>query len=300
MEEFEGGYTNYDYYAGLFGMVGGGSATIANVTLDDAYITSGSYAAGGIIGHAQGRDSAPVVVKNCVSYAVVDSGGANSAGGIVGSGVWTNIRTCVNYGSVYGYGHEDGEGVGGIVGKVDDSGHLTYGNVVDCVNYGSVSGYAYHTGGIAGYVIVGRIVNSANFGAVHGGNDCVGGITGEHSNNANAKTMNCVNFAEVTGSTGKYVGTVIGRNYDNKGTVGPVYYYTEVAGSMKAAGTKNGSSDDVDNLTAIRFSSIDSTLQSNLNGWSYDDYDGTAWVKVTAPGLVGFIPESVYELLNEN
>ena len=244
---------------------------------------------GGILASAEGGDSVPIQVHNCVNYGDVYSPYGTNVGGIVGWSEWVNIQTCVNYGKISGQ-----EDVGGILGQVNDSGHLTYGNVVDCVNYGEVYGSGNHVGGIAGYVLVGRIVNSANFGDVKGSSSCVGGVTGEHDENKNAKTMNCVNCGTVTGSD-KYIGSVIGRNYDNKGTVSPVYYLA-YSGAPKAAGTKNSSSDSVDNVAAHSFNTPDSTLQSNLNGWSgFEGYGASEWTKDETG--YGYIPQSVYELL---
>jgi len=243
---------------------------------------------GGIIATAYGADSAPIQVRNCINYASLCGAGDNVAG-IVGWSEWVNISTCANYGYIQGT-----EDVGGIVGEVNDSGHLTYGNVVDCVNYGEVYGSGNHVGGVAGYVIVGRITNSANFGKIRGGSSCAGGITGEHDENKNCKTINCVNYGAVSGYD-KYIGSIIGRNYDNKGAVGPVYYMT---GGPKAAGTKSGSSDSVDNVTAYAFKTPDGTLQSNMNGWGgFKDYAATSWIK-DGTGY-GYIPESVYALLYE-
>jgi len=278
-----------DRAAGIVGLIENGD--IRNCVNRGRVQTSGSDSStGGILATAQGADDAQIRVYDCINYAVV-SGSATNVGGIVGWSEWVNVKSCVNYGSIKG-----SEDVGGIIGQVNDSSHLTYANVVDCVNYGSVTGSSFHIGGIAGYVIVGRIVNSANFGTVYGTEDCVGGITGEHSENKNAKTMNCVNYGKVTGTTGKYVGSIIGRNYHDKGTVKPNAYYTTVNGSLKASGTKNGSEDDYTN--AYKFSSIGSTLQSNLNGWSsIEDFEGSGWTK--ANDGYGYIPESVYELLEK-
>ena len=269
-----------------------GYATYADVTNCVAkgrvYATGSEGSMGGIVASISGKDGYPIRVYNCVNYAAV-SGSHTKMGGIVGSSTWGNIQSCVNYGSILGY-----QDVGGIVGYVNDSSHLTYGNTVDCVNYGSVTGSSYHIGGIAGYVIVGRIVNSANFGAIKGSSDCVGGITGEHDANKNAKTMNCVNYGTVSGS-GKYIGSVIGRNYDNKGKVAPVFYLA-YSGAPAAAGTKNGSSNTVDNVTATSFKTPDSTLQSNLNSWSgFEGFGATQWTK-DGTGY-GYIPESVHKIL---
>ncbi len=244
---------------------------------------------GGILASAEGTDSMPIQVHNCVNYGDVYSPYGTNVGGIVGWSEWVNIQTCANYGIISGQ-----EDVGGIIGQVNDSGHLTYANVVDCVNYGEVYGSGNHVGGIAGYVLVGRIVNSANFGRIKGGSSCVGGITGEHDENKNCKTINCVSYG-ITSGADKYIGSIIGRNYDNKGIVGPVYYKT---GGPYAAGTKNGSSNSVDNVTAYSFKTPDSTHQSNLNGWSgFEGYEATEWVKDDTG--YGYIPESVYALLYE-
>lgn len=251
------------------------------------YSSGSKCSVGGILATAEGADGAPIQVYNCVNAGDVYSPSGDNVGGIVGWSEWANVQSCANYGMVRG-----NEDVGGIIGQVNDSSHLTYGNVVDCVNYGDITGSGNHIGGVAGYVLVGRIVNSANFGKIKGYSDCVGGITGEHDENKNCKTVNCVSYGTVSGGS-KYIGSVIGRNYDNKGTVGPVYYKK---GGPNAAGTKNGSSDSVKNVTAFSFNTPDSTLQSNLNGWSgFESYNATEWMK-DATGYA-YIPQSVYTLL---
>ena len=244
---------------------------------------------GGVVGYVSGLKGTPAKVNNCVNYAEL-SGNNIYVGGIAGSATYGNIMSCVNYGNVTGYTH-----VGGIVGKVDDSADLSYGNVVDCVNYGTISS-AGRMGGIVGYVIVGRIVNSANFGEIKGSGENIGGITGQHSDNKNAKTMNCVNYAKVTSSKKKYVGSVIGRNTDNSGTVAPVYYNKSV-NTFLAAGTSGGAStDEVKNLEAHSFNTVSSALCSNLNGWSQiEEFEATEWVDAVSG--YGYIPESVFELI---
>ena len=281
-----------DDYTGLFGMVGLNSGhTICNVTITDGYIKSSSGdAIGSIIGFAYGSDPNPVVVKNCISYATVI--GYNCVGGIVGDSLWGSVDNCVNYGYVSG-----NDCVGGILGLTDDSSHLTHGNVIDSVNYGEVDGWC-HVGGVAGYVNVGRILNSANFGEVYASGDCAGGITGAHSDSKNAKTMNCINYTKVWSYEASYTGAVIGRNTKDKGYVGPVYYNKNTC-SYKAAGTDGGSSDSVDNLDAHSFTDSNSlTVMSNLNDWSgFSTYGASEWVK--ANDRNGFIPESVFEMLEE-
>jgi hypothetical protein len=277
----------------LFGVVGFilTSHTICNVTITDGYINAGSGSnVGSIVGAAFGTDPNPTVVKNCISYATVI--GYDNVGGIVGTSSWLSVDNCVNYGYVSG-----NDSVGGILGYTDDSSHLTHGNVIDSVNYGEVDGWC-HVGGVVGYVNVGRILNSANFGEVYASGDCAGGITGSHSKNANAKTMNCINYAKVWSYKASYTGAIIGRNTKNEGYVGPVYYNKNTC-SYKAAGTENSSSDSVDNLDAHSFTdSNSSTVMSNLNDWSgFSTYGASEWVKANDGN--GFIPESAFEMLEE-
>lgn len=273
------------YIGGIVGYVRSGDIDKCVV---QGRVNGSDVCLGGIVGEVKGTDTTPIKVHNCINYATV-RGVASHAGGIVGYSEWVNIQSCANYGLVRSW-----ENVGGIVGYVNDSGALTYGNVLDCVNYGPVTCSGdNHVGGIAGYVVVGRIVNSANFGKIKGFYDCVGGITGEHSKNKNAKTINCVNYGEVTG--GKYVGSVVGRNYDNTGTVAPVYYLA-YSGAPAAAGTKNGSTNTEDNINAYSFKTPDSTLLSNLNGWSgFQAFGATQWVKDNTG--YGHIPESIFTVL---
>ena len=282
-------YSSATYCGGLFGCVTGSGNTISNVTLVDSYVYGGERAAG-IAGYVTATKGDPITIQNCVSHAVVKSGGSD-VGGIVGYTEYVSIQSCVNFGRING-----NETVGGIVGYVHDAGELTYPNVVDCVNYGKISGGSnYHFGGIVGYVVVGRIVNSANFGRVYASGTGVGGIIGEHDENKNAKTINCVNYAYVSSNSGSYTGSIIGRNKKDKGTVSRVFYDSSV-NSIKAAGTEKGSSNSVDNLDARTFTKVDETLRSNLNGWSsFDSYGATKWKK--DKNRDGYIPESVYDLL---
>ncbi|MBR3966397.1 MAG: InlB B-repeat-containing protein [Clostridia bacterium] len=282
-------YSSGTYCGGLFGCVTGSGNTISNVTLVDSYVYGGERAAG-IAGYVTATKGDPITIQNCVSHAVVKSGGSD-VGGIVGYTEYVSIQSCVNFGRING-----NETVGGIVGYVNDAGELTYPNVVDCVNYGKITGGSnYHFGGIVGYVVVGRIVNSANFGKVYASGSSVGGVTGEHDSNKNAKTINCINYAYVSSGSGSYTASFIGRNKSDDGIVSRAFYNKSV-NSLKASGTKNGSEDENDNLDARPFTKIDETLRSNLNGWSgFDSYGATKWKKDNNGN--GYIPESVYDLL---
>ena len=110
--------------------------------------------------------------------------------------------------------------------------------------------------------------------------------------------MNCINYAKVWSYEVSYTGAIIGRNTSDEGYVGPVYYDKSVC-TVKASGNKDGASDSDPNLSAYTFTDRNSaTVQSNLNDWSgFSTYGASEWVK--ANDRNGFIPESVFEMLEE-
>ena len=183
-------------YAGLFGVVDGGS--IRNVTITGKLFQNyGNY--GGEGGYEElyvGSGAIAGYLKNgqisgCDSYVrtTMDTGGEalyRNSGGIVGicSGMVIN---CTNYGKLSTNILMAQNHVGGIAG-------LVYGinaQVVNCCNEATVIGY-FCVGGIAGAVKSGGSIEAcANYGTVKG-NSIFGGIAGRIStsgvySNGNAK-----------------------------------------------------------------------------------------------------------------
>lgn len=172
-------------YAGLFGVVDGGSIKDVTVTgklfqnygnyekeggYDELYVGSGAIA--GYLKNGQ--------ISGCDSYVrtTMDEGGEalyRNSGGIVGicSGLVIN---CTNYGKLSTNILVAQNHVGGIAG-------LVYGinaQVINCCNEATVLGY-FCVGGIAGAVKSGGTIEScANYGTIKG-NSIYGGIAGRIS-----------------------------------------------------------------------------------------------------------------------
>lgn len=103
---------------------------------------NGNYT-GGICGRSYGGYSANAVIMQCINEGRVSfSGGAGQyKGGIVGCGNYTDVKECVNLGSVEAVGNL----AGGIVGQMNGGVYLT-----DCYNMGTISSSAFAFGGLVG------------------------------------------------------------------------------------------------------------------------------------------------------
>ena len=164
------------------------------------------------------------LIKNVTVYGAVT--GSSNLGGIAGA-AYGSFENCVNRAAVTS---EEGIRVGGIVGILYATGHVT-----NCANYGAIStsktanyassvSDAAHVGGIVGYSYA-PISGCANFGAVKAENKtygAIGGIAGF----SKAAITSCVNAGAVSGYT--RTGGIVGI-YNEQGAlmrsclnVGPV------------------------------------------------------------------------------
>ena len=195
--------------------------------------------------------------------------GKDSVGGIVGYMYDSTVDSCVSHAYVKGTNTDASDSrAGGIAGDMKG------GIVTNCVNYGVVVNKGNHTGGIVGHNQgKGYVMNCANFATVTGVS-CVGGIVGQNKEEG-SYVLNSYNAGTVKG-TDKYVGAVIGRNYEDKGTVHQAYYLKGSATcngqSRNASGTKTGSDNDgsTKNLSAAYFTAPDSALSRDADCGSKD------------------------------
>lgn len=202
---FDGnGHTIYGFYSSdseYAGLIGRASATVKNLSIQNAYVYADSYA-GVFAGYLSGN------IMNCRSTAIVCGGSV--IGGLAGySG---SILQSESHGIVNGQSK-----VGGIAGSC--SSLLRY-----CRNYASVSGQE-HVGGLAGSATY--VEQSFNHGNVHGTQN-VGGIVG----NANA-LIQCLNTGIVQGNA--FVGALAGEEclYAESN-----YYFSDAVGAhLYAFGT---------------------------------------------------------------
>lgn len=189
-----------------------GNTTIENCSLAGGQVTGRNSV--GFIAHIVGN----TLVKNCtvsnITVNTADSGAdANNQGGVVGfAGGASKIESCSTSGTIQFTGTASGAARGGIVGKLDGTGH-----VKDCVNNAVVTNALVgSTGGIAGQLTNGTIRSCANIANVSG-TSMVGGIVGfagSTTNDGSATNItfitSCRNAANVTG-TANCVGGIAGK-----------------------------------------------------------------------------------------
>ena len=231
-------------------------------------VTNTNRSVGGVIGWIGGCG---IRSSNLINDGKIEGVGP-ATGGIIGSygtdcnyGTNGNIIYSVNYGNVVG-----ASCVGGIVGKyepviVSETGYLSL--IANCTNFGEISRsklYSSNIGGIVGYFATKDgdttdnkkyggcgIKECINYGVVnisgYGGSN-FGGIVGYFESDVSIlKTdnyiNNCLNVGKVKVSNGgkTYVGAMVGRNYNNTGSMSGLYYCDGIG--IKAYGTKNGSTD---------------------------------------------------------
>lgn len=177
-------------YAGLFGDVGH-EATIKNVCIENANITSGGTA-GALIGF-----SADSIVKNCYSSGEINGYGTDH-GGLIGGAVKIDISNSYSLCNVYG-----GNYAGGLMGSGGTNSKITNcyatGNVSgkDAISglvssaYNSVISNCYATGRVDGQNNVGGLISAVQGGAIENsyatgkitGKSNVGGLIGRMPNN---------------------------------------------------------------------------------------------------------------------
>lgn len=203
-------YINSDaYQVGLFGYVD--SAVIENINITQSTVVTTNYAAGGIVGSAQGTTS----IINCNNL-YVNISSEDSSGGILGSVIDNAVvivSDCCNYGEIWSHKQS-----GGIVGCLYECST----DVIKCYNKGGVfvsEDIDYqHAGGIVGlsYYSTVNITNCYNTGSASvvsdGYSHFAGGIIGL-SSHYNANLANCYN-----------VGTVSITSYGNAGGIGNIDY----------------------------------------------------------------------------
>lgn len=193
---------------GFFGIIGGTAKGInfvgASIVTKDACYSAviAGYIGGGTV--ARCTVDATSVVECYTSSSGMIAGRVENGG---------TIDSCINEGTIYGYGALDGTSakptnnviIGGIVGLADSS------VVKNCINYGNVVALAKtatpnHAGaaGISAFVKTAEIVNCVNYGEISfadylNANTGVGGIIGKFHSSAGSIISNCYNFGSITG-----------------------------------------------------------------------------------------------------
>jgi hypothetical protein len=192
------------------GIVGYNEGSVTNCLIEKKTDVSGSSYVGGIVGYTVTN------ISGCQNEGTV-KGSQFATGGIAGYiMIEGTITGCINDGDVSG-----SQAVGGIVGNLLGFGKGT--NVKQCLNRGSVSSKGYNAGGIVGATDGGSsgvtVENCANNGNLTG-SGVNGGIVG--SLDSKSEVSYCYNISEVYGNgAGGIVGTNSGKViYSiNQGTV---------------------------------------------------------------------------------
>lgn len=163
------------YNAGL--QIGGiiGNAIRTNVlgcTVEKGVIMKfpsvGQARGGGIIGEFTGSASETYEIRDCINYADMDStftaymaGIAGNLAGSIGQTEGIKVINCDNYGNITG----GGNGIGGIIGRVDFSlgqAHTMKDlRIENCINYGNISNVSKSNNQSDAGGIIGRIYNGS-------------------------------------------------------------------------------------------------------------------------------------------
>ena len=229
-----------DGYTGLFSYSG---ATIKNVNLTDAYLSSTGSSVGGIIGDARtGAKIENCTVSGTILYSGPETDARNSSvGGVVG-GIDSSSASNVTItgckfisGLVYSktvVGNYTTGGIGGIVGEANNS------TISNCTNNGTVctTAISNNAGGIAGRIEDSTVTECSNTGDVKAGagiaNHGVGGIVGQVyvDQKESNKITECTNTGNITavgsssaGYAGGIVGKLLGNTSGNSGTIESCY-----------------------------------------------------------------------------
>ena len=230
-------------YAGLFGNINSGS--VKNVRICSGSVKASVYYVGGIVG-----DLNYSTMENCT--ASVNVSGNSNVGGLAGSISGSNVSDChFLSGEIVGSGdgNDDGDGVGGIVGRAQGSNSI---EVTNCSANASVKGNM-NVGGLCGW-----------FG------------NGDHT------FSNCTMKGIVT-VTKEYCGGLVGYLYGSKGK----FNGCQFEGSIKKEGdgvSNTGIAIGVDE-SSVTFENcvctIDTKTYMALNGWASSSKEDYLGIKVT-------------------
>lgn len=202
-------YTKTRFVGGLIGALGdytNGSATVENCHVDVDIITQGdNWAVGGVVGLI--RNDSQVI--NCSYSGTITGSGKTQTGGIVGIANYTKttknvISGCVFNGELKTPGDPDTyyDGVGGIVGKIQDTTE-----VKDCISVGKITSTGkMSVGGVIGAIFDVAIVN------------------------------NCYAASEISCENAKSRGGVVGKVDNAQITMKNAFYLNTTAASDPTAG----------------------------------------------------------------
>lgn len=257
-------YINNSEYAGFFKSLVG---TVQNLKLTGEIKCNGNYA--GAI--ASNGGSNVFFVSNCISYVNIEATG-NQIGGIMGSSS-TNIRNCVNYGTIKG-----NNTIGGICGQ--------YGSISDCVNYGEVTGIGDRIGGIMGQPNK-YLKNCKNYGNITGATN-VGGISG-----STGGCVNCFNFGNIK-ATLKFAGGISGVatntntiiNCYNKGSIESTTYVGGILGVLSYTSGTTSRVINCYNIGDVKGNKYVGGIIGTKDGYGTSYIDNSFWKEVN--GLNGY------------
>ena len=170
------------------------SAHIKGIKTTDNCTVIGQDETGGIVGDTQ------INLENCENHSSVK--GTRCVGGIVGYSLDTNIKRCINYGTVV----SDNNYIGGIIGDAQ------FASIEDCANYGKISSTGWYTGGIAGQTFGNRrIQNVFSYGDVTNTNDNPGIIIGNVEGTLTAKGIVAYNRGALLNNSFVDINNIVGE-----------------------------------------------------------------------------------------
>ena len=173
--------------SGLFGRVNG--ATIQNLTIDHATITSTSGNVGALVGAAYGT----CTITNCVVKNSSVTGGSNLTGGLIGYSGTAVSKCAVIDTTVFGT-----EYVGGLIAQIGKA-------VTECYTlHVTVTATGDYAGGLIGGGNASDIANCFVRGCSVTGDGYVGGVIGDGGSYSKAKIKTTYAVADVTAGTGEF------------------------------------------------------------------------------------------------
>lgn len=181
--------------SGLFGRVNG--ATIQDLTIDHATITSTSGNVGALVGAAYGT----CTIANCVVKNSSVTGGSNLTGGLIGYSGTAVTKCAVIDTTVSGTKY-----VGGLIAQVGKA-------VTECYTlHVTVTATGDYAGGLIGGGNASDIANCFVRGGSVTGDGYVGGVIGDGGSYSKAKIKTTYAVADVTAGTGEF-GPLAGGSY---------------------------------------------------------------------------------------
>ena len=283
--------TSGDVYAGLFGLISGGSIKNTGVTGNVYAASSSDVDAGGLAGNS---DSITNSYATGNVYVSSSSSNCTYAGGLTGGSYSSSIINSYATGNVYAASSSDVD-AGGLVGFSNDS---SISNSYATGNVSASSSKYVDAGGLAGYsdssisnsYATGNVsASSSSYSSSSSNYTYAGGLVGYSGSSSSISNSYATGNVSTSSSKYVYAGGLVGSS---RGSITNGYYYSgaTIDGGTGATISKDGTGLTLEQITGNR----KGRAKDNITGFSEDN-----WEFPGDNGLIKYLPRLKVITYNE-